>query len=117
MNCVYACLMRQVCGSPAIQHGQWVGVWRKLIFQCGRAVALVAVLGIMSASVPALGTDYPSTTVRIVVPFPAGGVPDILARILAQGLSEKWKQPVVIENRSGANTAIGASFVARSSPD
>jgi tripartite-type tricarboxylate transporter receptor subunit TctC len=80
-------------------------------------ILISALLGTLGASVPALGADYPTKTVRIVVPFPAGGVPDILARILAQGLSEKWQQPVVIENRSGANTTIGASFVARSSPD
>jgi tripartite-type tricarboxylate transporter receptor subunit TctC len=76
-----------------------------------------AMLGIMGASASALAADYPAKTVRIIVPFPAGGVPDILARILAQGLTEKWQQPVVVENRSGANTTIGASFVARSSPD
>lgn len=65
----------------------------------------------------AVAQEYPTRTVRLVVPFPAGGVPDILARILAQGLSEKWGQAVIVENRAGANTNLGAAHVARSAPD
>jgi len=61
--------------------------------------------------------SYPSRPVRIVVPFPAGGPTDILSRIVAQRMSESWNQPVVIENRPGANTGIGAQIVARSAPD
>jgi tripartite-type tricarboxylate transporter receptor subunit TctC len=60
---------------------------------------------------------YPNRAVRIVVPFPAGGPTDILSRIVAQRMSESWGQPVVVENRPGANTAIGAQMVARSAPD
>jgi tripartite-type tricarboxylate transporter receptor subunit TctC len=62
-------------------------------------------------------TDYPARAVRIVIPFSAGGAPDIVMRIVAQALSEKWKQPVVIENRPGANTFIGTTAVTRSAPD
>jgi tripartite-type tricarboxylate transporter receptor subunit TctC len=65
----------------------------------------------------AAALDFPTHTVRIVVPFQAGGVPDVLARILAQGLSEKWGQPVIVENRAGGNTNLGATFVSRSAPD
>ena len=60
---------------------------------------------------------FPSRAIRIVVPFPAGGPTDINARIIAQRMSEDWKQPVVIENRPGANTAIGAQMVAKADPD
>jgi len=61
--------------------------------------------------------SFPIRAIRIVVPFPAGGPTDINARIIAQRMSEDWKQPVVIENRPGANTAIGAQMVAKADPD
>ena len=54
---------------------------------------------------------------RIVIPFSAGGAPDVLMRIVAPHLSEKWKQPVVIENRPGANTNIGTVVVTKAEPD
>src|SRR5262245_54867040 len=60
---------------------------------------------------------YQSRVVRIVVPFPAGGTADILPRILADRLSEQWRQPVIIENRAGAGGNIGAEAVAGSTPD
>ncbi|MCY1167395.1 hypothetical protein D9M73_73560 [compost metagenome] len=60
---------------------------------------------------------YPSRPVRMVVPFPPGGPTDILARVLGQHLSESLGQPFVVENKSGANTLIGAELVARSAPD
>ena len=62
-------------------------------------------------------TTYPDRSVRIVVPFGAGGATDIIARTVGQKLSEMWKQPVIIDNRSGANGNIGASDVAKSAPD
>jgi tripartite-type tricarboxylate transporter receptor subunit TctC len=63
------------------------------------------------------GKNYPSRTIRIIVPFPAGGPADIVARFVGQKMSEDWGQPVVIENRAGGNTAIGAQAAARSAPD
>jgi tripartite-type tricarboxylate transporter receptor subunit TctC len=86
-----------------------------------RRLKYLAVLAACLLATPmtdsAAALDYPVRTVRIVVPFPAGGVPDVLCRILAQGLTEKWGQPVVVENRGGANTSLGAAFVSRSAPD
>ena len=61
--------------------------------------------------------SYPNRTVRIVVPFPAGGPTDILSRVVGQRLSEVWGQPVVIENQPGANTAIAAARVAKMPAD
>jgi tripartite-type tricarboxylate transporter receptor subunit TctC len=60
---------------------------------------------------------FPGRPIRIIVPFPAGGPTDILARVVAQRMSEDWGQPVVVENRPGANTVIGAQQVARAAPD
>jgi tripartite-type tricarboxylate transporter receptor subunit TctC len=61
--------------------------------------------------------SYPSRPVRMIVPFPPGGPTDTVARIVGQKMSEHWHEPVVIENRGGGNTAIGAELVARSPPD
>ena len=65
----------------------------------------------------AAGSEFPTKTVKIVIPFSAGGAPDVLMRIVAPHLSEKWKQPVVIENRPGANTNIGTVAVTKAEPD
>jgi tripartite-type tricarboxylate transporter receptor subunit TctC len=61
--------------------------------------------------------DYPSHPIHIVVPFPPGGPTDILSRIIAKEMTASWAQPVVIENRPGADTTIGAVAVAKSAPD
>jgi tripartite-type tricarboxylate transporter receptor subunit TctC len=55
--------------------------------------------------------------VRLIVPFPPGGATDALARLMGEKLGENWKQPVVIENRPGANTTLGTDVVAKSPPD
>jgi tripartite-type tricarboxylate transporter receptor subunit TctC len=60
---------------------------------------------------------FPERAVRIVVPFPAGGPTDILARVIAQRMSDDWGQPVVVENRPGGDTVIAAQQVAKSAPD
>ncbi len=60
---------------------------------------------------------YPQRAITIVVPFPAGGPTDILGRVIGQELSQIMKQPVVIENKGGGNTIIGANLVAQSKPD
>jgi len=66
---------------------------------------------------PALAADYPNRTIKIVVPFAAGGGTDVLARIIAQHLNSKWGQPVVVENQPGASGAIGARAVMKAAPD
>jgi tripartite-type tricarboxylate transporter receptor subunit TctC len=60
---------------------------------------------------------YPNRAIRIIVPFPPGGPADMIARLVGQRMNEHWGQPVLIENRAGGNTAIGAQVVARSAPD
>ena len=61
-----------------------------------------------------LAQAYPAKPIRIVVPFPAGGVADVYSRIIGARLTETWGQPVVIENRTGAGGNIGAEAVAKS---
>ena len=61
--------------------------------------------------------QYPSKPVHVVVPYPAGGAVDALARVLSQKLSDLWGQQVVVDNRPGASTMIGADQVAKSPPD
>jgi len=61
--------------------------------------------------------DYPNRTIRIIVGFTPGGAPDITARVIAQSLQELWQQPVVVENRPGAGSAIAAQYVANAAPD
>ncbi|MFH0130192.1 tripartite tricarboxylate transporter substrate binding protein [Variovorax sp. VaC1] len=79
---------------------------------------LLAVLLLASSTaVPALAGDYPERPITIVVPYPAGGSADILARTVGQKLSVQIGQPVIVENRAGAGTAIGARFVAEARPD
>ena len=62
-------------------------------------------------------TDFPNKSVKIVVPFPPGGGADIIARMIGAKLSEKWKQPVIVDNRAGASGNIGAEFVSKQPPD
>src|SRR5689334_8533339 len=68
-------------------------------------------------ALPASAQDYPAKPVRIVVPYPAGGVADLLPRTVGAKLAEKWKQPVVVENKPGASGNIGMAEVARADPD
>src|SRR3954469_16023827 len=76
------------------------------------------VAGLATGGSPALAQDaYPSKPLRIIVPFAPGGGIDVLGRTLGQKLSERWKQPVVVENRPGASGNIGTDLVAKSSPD
>ncbi len=65
----------------------------------------------------AYAQPFPTKTVRVVVPFPAGGGTDILARPLAQKLNEAWGQAVFVDNRAGAGSTIGNTLVARATPD
>src|SRR4051812_20875309 len=82
-----------------------------------RRIAAAMLCALAALHEPAFAQDFPARTIRIVVPFPAGGPTDILSRIVGQKMSEGFGQPVVIENRPGADTALGAVQVARAAPD
>ena len=81
-----------------------------------RTVAL-ATLAFAAALPLAASAEYPDKPIKLIVPWPAGGGSDVVARQVAQPLGEKLKQAVVIENRPGANGAIGSDVVARAAPD
>lgn len=61
--------------------------------------------------------SFPTRAVKLVVPYPPGGTTDIMARVVAQRLSERWGQPVVVDNRAGAGGSIGTDYAARQAPD
>jgi len=69
------------------------------------------------AAIPAQAQDYPNRPVKIIVPFPAGGTADAVPRLVAEWLSRKWGQPVVIENPTGAAGNIGSDMAYRAEPD
>jgi tripartite-type tricarboxylate transporter receptor subunit TctC len=85
---------------------------RKMLQSC----ALLALLSVLSFGT-ASAEDWPARNVTMIVPFPAGGSTDILARAVAQELTEKLGKPFVIENRGGAGGNIGAAVVAKAKPD
>src|SRR6186997_1686100 len=78
-----------------------------------RILALLAALALAGVA----HAQYPTKPVRIVVPYPAGGTSDILARSIGQKLQELWGQPVIVDNKPGATGNVGAEIVAKSPPD
>ena len=80
-----------------------------------------ALLAGLLLAAPAWAQDpaasYPARAIRFIVPFPAGGAADALPRIVAERLSVRWAQPVIVENRVGASGSIGAEAVWRADPD
>jgi tripartite-type tricarboxylate transporter receptor subunit TctC len=83
-------------------------------YAIGLALCLAASNGVDGL---ALADGYPEHTVKIIVPFPAGGTADVVPRIIADFLSRKWGQSVIVENRTGAAGNIGAELVYRAAPD
>ena len=77
---------------------------------------LVAAAAVIVSSV-SLAQGFPERPLKIIVPLPPGGSPDTIARTLASNLQETWKQPVVVENRTGGSQNIGSDAVAKSAPD
>jgi tripartite-type tricarboxylate transporter receptor subunit TctC len=78
--------------------------------------AMAALIGLAAAAIAAADT-FPNRQIDLIVPFVAGGTTDTVARPIAQRFSERWGQPVIVNNRPGGGSAIGTSLVAKASPD
>jgi tripartite-type tricarboxylate transporter receptor subunit TctC len=108
LGILFALLGMVICIKTLIIHGARI--------ESASLHALIFVFGACAASAT-LSQDYPSRPIRIIVPFPAGGTADLLARQIGQTMSETLHEQVVIENRSGAGGNIGADLAAKSKPD
>jgi len=80
-------------------------------------ILLLALCAVLLAAPACAQQNYPQKPIRYIVPFPAGGIADVFARIIGGRIAESWGQPVLVENRAGAGGNIGAELVAKSAPD
>jgi tripartite-type tricarboxylate transporter receptor subunit TctC len=87
------------------------------IFTALSGLALVSCVGLAGAPAIAAESDFPTRPVTLVIPFPPGGATDVLGRVIGQRLGKELGQPVVIDNRAGAGTIIGATYVSKAAPD
>ena len=83
----------------------------------GRVVSTIALATLMACGFNAQATDYPSKPIRIVVPYPAGGGTDTIARLIGSQLSQRWGQPVIVDNKPGASGMRGTELVATAPGD
>jgi tripartite-type tricarboxylate transporter receptor subunit TctC len=91
---------------PARKFSQWLMMIAAMVLLCAS-----------TAAAPAFEQSFPKAPVRLIVSTPAGGVNDVIARLVADGLSALWGQPVIVDNRPGGNHAVSAVAVERSAPD
>jgi tripartite-type tricarboxylate transporter receptor subunit TctC len=84
-----------------------------------KSVLITVSFAVAVAALPAAVTaqTYPTKSIRVIAPYPAGGTSDIIARVIGQKLTEAWKYQTLVENRAGLNGSIGALFVAKAPPD
>lgn len=109
--------MKRQCGAAAattMKETMTMNIPRRTLLS-----ALIAAAGMSSIAPAAMAQpqNWPSKPVRLIVAYPPGGATDIQARIVGQRLSEKWKQPVIVENKPGGNTVIATEAVIKSPPD
>src|SRR5215470_11582241 len=84
---------------------------------CRRVSALIAAAFLGVFAVPATAKDYPTRPIKMIAPFPAGGLADVLARLIGAELSRTLDQQIIVENKTGAGGNVGADAVAKTEPD
>src|SRR5262249_46465207 len=82
-----------------------------------RIVSVLTALTAIFVCVPGFAQDWPDHPIRFIVPFTAGGANDLMGRAAADGVSKKLGKPVIVENKPGAGTVVGAEYVAKAKPD
>src|SRR5258707_1867038 len=83
----------------------------------GISVAIVIAIALVAGVVPMRAQDYPTKSITVIVPFPAGGASDVVARIISNQMSKILGQPFIIENVSGAGGTVGSARAAAAAPD
>src|SRR5687768_800 len=82
-----------------------------------RTSRMAVFAALLMAAASSWAQEYPTKPIRWIVPYPPGGTSDFVARLIGQKLTEAWKQPVLVDNRGGANGNIGTEMVAKAPPD
>src|ERR1700751_274236 len=82
-----------------------------------RIAAALVIVAALAAGAPAHAQEYPTRTIRLIVPFPAGGVLDVMGRLIAQHLSASLGQQIIVDNRPGAGSTLAGRDAARAEPD
>jgi tripartite-type tricarboxylate transporter receptor subunit TctC len=90
----------------------WEATMKRILAACA-----VGIFTTLAASFACAQGTFPTRTMRFIVPFPGGGINDVLARIVGEKLQTRWGQPIVIENKTGAGGNIGAELAYQSEPD
>ena len=107
-------MMRNACTKAVRDHAQGFDLAQRALAGLACAIAL---LGGSAASLAQTQGPWPARPIRVIVPFPAGGPSDVGMRLVAQKMTDAWGQQVIVDNRPGANTIIGAEAVARAPAD
>lgn len=89
----------------------------RVVPMCKAALPVIACLGMAGWTVPATAQDYPTRRIRVIAPVAPGTSTDVIARVVAQKMAERWGQPVIVDNRVGAGSVVGTTLGARATPD
>jgi tripartite-type tricarboxylate transporter receptor subunit TctC len=116
-------MIRRMARGQSLRYAWILKILNKPVISRGNAVyrsfrfAALLVAGFAALTAPAVAQNYPTQPIRIIVPTPPGGVADLLARAVAQGISANTGKTVIAEQRTGAGGVIAADFVSKAAPD